>query len=40
MFQMEEASEDCKDLGLPNTMNRSKVGTLDLLDKVKKRVLS
>lgn len=41
MLQMEEADEDCKYLGLPNMMKRSKVATLGFLkDKVSRRTQS
>lgn len=41
ILQMDQADKNCKYLGLPNMMQRSKVATLGFLkDKVKKRTLS
>ena len=41
LLDMEEASEDCTYLGLPNMMKRSKVATFGFLkDRVKKRAAS
>lgn len=41
ILQMEEAGEDCKYLGLPNMIKKSKVVTLGFLkEKVKNRMSS